>query len=146
MEIRGERLIAASREAVWAALNDPETLRQCIPGCEEIAKVNDSQLAASITIKVGPIKARFSGAVTLSDLEAPSSYTISGEGSGGVAGLVRGRARVTLVDEAGQTLLSYDAHAQINGRLAQIGARLIDVFVKKTAADFFDRFGEIVSR
>ena len=145
MELKGEGLIAAPRTAVWQALNDPDVLRQCIPGCEEIEQVGENQLAAKVVSKVGPIKARFSGKVTLGDLDPPNGYTISGEGNGGAAGMVRGNARVSLSDtDDGGTLLVYDTDAQINGKLAQIGARLIDMFVKKTAAQFFARFGEIV--
>ncbi len=146
MELQGESRIAAPREAVWIALNDPEILRQCIPGCEAIEQVGENQLAATVVSRIGPIKARFSGKVTLSDFDPPSAYTIAGEGNGGVAGVVQGRARVRLAEEDGQTLLHYDTEAQINGKIAQIGARMIDLFVKKMAAEFFSRFGDIVAQ
>lgn len=146
MELQGQALIQAPRDEVWRALNDPDVLRQCIPGCEEIELSGQNEMTAKVVAKVGPIRARFGGRVMLSDFDPPKSYTITGEGNGGAAGMVRGSARVRLAEQDGQTLLSYDTDAQIAGKLAQIGARLIDMFVKKTAAEFFDRLGELMAQ
>ena len=145
MEMTGEYRINARREAVWAALNDPEILQQAIPGCEAVAKTSDTEFTAQVTAKVGPVKAKFSGKVTLSDLDPPNGYTISGEGQGGPAGFAKGGARVTLLDDGGGTLLRYTLDASVGGKLAQIGSRLIDGVAKKMAADFFSRFAEIVT-
>lgn len=146
MEIVGERLIRASRETVWAALNDPEVLRATIPGCEELQKTSDTEFAAKVTVKIGPIKARFAGKVTLSDIVPPVSYTISGEGQGGIAGFAKGGAGVQLEPAAdGGTLLRYSARAEVGGKIAQLGARLIDSTARKLSGQFFDRFAETVS-
>jgi carbon monoxide dehydrogenase subunit G len=144
MDISGEYRIAAPREAVWRALNDPEILKQCIPGCEELEKVSDTEFAGKITAKVGPVKARFSGKVTLSDLDPPNGYKIAGEGSGGAAGFAKGGADVRLTDDGAGTLLAYKVDAQIGGKLAQIGSRLIEGTVRKNADDFFAKFTEVV--
>ncbi len=144
MEMTGEYRIDARREAVWAALNDPEVLKQAIPGCEALAKTSDTEFTAEVTAKVGPVKAKFSGKVTLSDLDPPNGYTISGEGQGGPAGFAKGGARVTLLDDGGGTLLRYTLDATVGGKLAQIGSRLIDGVAKKMADDFFSHFAEIV--
>ena len=146
MKMTGEEIIAAPRRVVWDALNDPEVLKQCITGCEEIKKKSDTEFEAKVTAKVGPVKASFLGAVKLSKLNPPRSYVISGEGKGGVAGFAKGGATVQLSDTAdGQTKLSYDVDAQVGGKLAQIGSRLIDSTAKKMAADFFKKFNKIVS-
>src|SRR5437773_5107242 len=126
MDMSGEVRIAAPREAVWRALNDPEILRQCIPGCEEIEKLSDTEMTAKVTAKVGPVKARFAGKVALSDLDPPNGYKISGEGQGGAAGFAKGSAVVRLEPEGSATLLKYSMQAAVGGKLAQIGARLID--------------------
>ncbi|MDH3666926.1 MAG: carbon monoxide dehydrogenase subunit G [Paracoccaceae bacterium] len=144
MEMQGERLIEASRNEVWTALNDPEVLKSCIPGCEEMEKTSATEFTATVVQKVGPVKARFKGAVELSDIVPGESYTISGEGKGGAAGFARGGAKVTLADQDGGTLLSYAAEARVGGKLAQLGNRLINGFAKKVAADFFDRFQAVV--
>lgn len=144
MDMSGERLIAAPRTKVWEALNDPEILKQCITGCDEISKESDTDMTASVTAKVGPVKARFKGKVTLSDIDPPNGYTISGEGQGGVAGFAKGGAKVQLRDQDGGTLLSYTVNAQVGGKLAQIGARLIDATATKYADEFFEKFSEIV--
>lgn len=146
MKMTGEEIIAAPRRVVWDALNDPEVLKQSITGCEEIKKKSDTEFEAKVTAKVGPVKASFLGAVKLSKLNPPRSYVISGESKGGVAGFAKGGATVQLSDTAdGQTKLSYDVDAQVGGKLAQIGSRLIDSTAKKMAADFFKKFNNIVS-
>ncbi len=145
MKINGENQIAASRETVWEALNDPEILRRAIPGCESLEKVSDTELKATVTTKIGPIKAKFKGDVTLSDLDPPNSYTLSGKGSGGAAGSAKGSARVTLTPQgADATLLTYDVEAQVTGKLAQLGSRLIDSTAKALAAKFFTTLQQIV--
>ncbi len=147
MEMTGGYTIAAPRRAVWDALNDPEILKQSIPGCEEIERTSDTGFSAKVTAKVGPVKARFTGAVTLSDLDPPNSYRISGEGTGGAAGFAKGGAEVRLEDaDDGGTALSYSVDAQIGGKLAQIGSRLINSTSKKLAGEFFDNFAQIVER
>ncbi len=146
MKMTGEEIIAAPRRVVWDALNDPEVLKQSITGCEEIKKKSATEFEAKVTAKVGPVKASFLGAVKLSKLNPPRSYVISGEGKGGVAGFAKGGATVQLSDTAdGQTKLSYDVDAQVGGKLAQIGSRLIDSTARKMAADFFKKFNKIVS-
>lgn len=142
MDMSGERLIAAPREAVWAALNDPEILKQCIQGCESIQKLSDTEMTAVVSAKVGPISSRFNGKVTLGDLDPPNSYTISGEGQGGVAGFAKGGAKVQLTDAEGGTKLAYQVHAQVGGKMAQLGARLIDSVAKSQAESFFTKFSE----
>lgn len=144
MEMTGEYRIPASREAVWQALNDPDILKQCIPGCDEIEKTSDTEFAAKVTAKVGPVKAKFSGAVTLSDIDPPNGYTISGEGTGGAAGFAKGGAKVALAEDGSDTILTYDVNATVGGKLAQIGSRLIDSTSKKMANEFFGKFAEIV--
>ncbi|WP_322097469.1 carbon monoxide dehydrogenase subunit G [Pelagibius sp. Alg239-R121] len=140
----GEYRLNASREAVYDALNDPEILKQCIPGCEEIDKTSDTEMTARVVAKVGPVKAKFSGAVTLSDLNRPESYTISGEGKGGAAGFAKGGAKVRLEPDGDGTLMHYEVHADIGGKLAQLGSRLIDGTAKKMAKDFFETFAGLV--
>lgn len=145
MDMSGEQIIPAPRAMVWAALNDPEILKQAIPGCEVIEKHSDTELSATVVAKVGPVKATFKGKVTLSDIDPPNGYTISGEGQGGAAGFGKGGAKVTLSDVAEGTKLAYTANAQVGGKLAQIGARLVDGAAKKMADDFFVRFNAIVA-
>lgn len=146
MDMRGEYRIPASRERVWAALNDPEMLRLALPGCETLEKLSDNQLAATVVAKVGPVKAKFNGNVTLSNLNPPESYTISGEGKGGAAGFAKGGADVRLVEEGDITILTYTAKADVGGKLAQIGSRLIDGTAKKMADEFFDNFCKQVGK
>ncbi|MCG8689782.1 MAG: carbon monoxide dehydrogenase subunit G [Minwuiales bacterium] len=145
MEMTGEQRIAASRETVWQALNDPDVLRQSIPGAETVDKVSDTEFAATVTAKVGPVKAKFKGNVTLSDIDPPNGYTISGQGQGGAAGFGKGEAKVSLAEDGGDTVLSYAVTASVGGKLAQIGSRLIDGVAKKMADDFFTSFNEIVA-
>lgn len=147
MDMQGRQLIPADRETVWNALNDPEILKVCIPGCQELTKSSDTGMTAVAVIKVGPVSARFQGVVTLSDLDPPNGYTISGEGQGGVAGFAKGTAVVRLDPVDGGTLLRYEVDAQIGGKLSQLGGRLIDATAKKMSAAFFEKFGqEILSR
>jgi len=140
MEMSGEYRIPAPRETVWAALNDPEVLKACIPGCESLEKTSDTEMTAAVTTKVGPVKAKFTGAVTLSNIRPPEGYTISGEGKGGVAGFAKGGADVALEADGDATILRYTAKAQVGGKLAQLGARLIDSTAKKMADEFFGAF------
>lgn len=144
MLMSGERTIRADRATVWAALNDPEVLKACIPGCETLTMTSPTSLEAEVVQKVGPVKARFHGLVELSDIVEATSYTISGEGKGGAAGFAKGGAKVALVDVPEGTLLTYEAEAKIGGKLAQLGARLIDGFAKKLADEFFTKFQETV--
>lgn len=144
MEMKGEQRIAAPRTRVWEALNDPNVLRQCIPGCQTLDKVGDDRLEAVVEIKIGPIGARFKGAVTISDAKPPESYRISGEGQGGTVGNAKGGAKVHLTEVDGGTLLSYEVEAQVGGRLAQLGGPIIDATAKQLAGKFFTKFGEVV--
>ena len=143
MKMSGEEIIAASRETVWKALNDPHVLKQSIPGCESITKHSDTQMEARVTVKIGPVKAGFTGTVNLSDLNPPNSYRISGEGKG-IAGLANGGANVSLADADGGTKLSYDVDAQVGGKLAMLGSRLIDSTARSLATQFFDKFAKLV--
>ena len=127
-------------EKVWDKLNDPEVLKKCVPGCEQLDRIGDNEFQAVATVKVGPVKARWKGKIKLSDFDPPTSYRITGEGEGGVAGFAKGGAVVSLADKDGGTLLSYNVEAQIGGKLAQLGQRLINSAAKKTADDFFERF------
>jgi carbon monoxide dehydrogenase subunit G len=140
MEMSGEYKINATREKVWAGLNDPEILKQSIPGCEEIDQTSDTSFTAKVTAKVGPVKAKFAGSVQLTDIDAPNGYRISGEGKGGAAGFAKGGADVKLTEDGAVTVLNYAATAQVGGKLAQIGSRLIDATSKKMAGQFFDKF------
>jgi uncharacterized protein len=142
MTMIGEIQLAAPREAVWAKLNDPAVLKACIPGCEELEKTDDQGFRAVAKIKVGPVSARFKGRVTLSDLDPPNGYKISGEGEGGVAGFAKGGATVEVAEQGGGTLLSYHVDAQIGGKLAQLGQRLINGTAKKIADEFFANFAK----
>lgn len=145
LNMEGEERITAPIAKVWEALNDPAVLKECIPGCQSLEKTADDQLAATVVLKVGPIKATFEGAVTLSNLNPPSGYTISGEGKGGIAGFAKGGADVTLVEDGPDaTILKYTAKADVGGKIAQLGSRLIESTSKKLAGQFFSTFGEKV--
>lgn len=143
MDITGEREIGAPREAVWRALNDPEVLKACIPGCESMERVSDEEFHATMVAKIGPVKARFESVIRLGNIEAPESYTISGEGKGGPAGFGKGSADVSLEEvSAAETLLKYEAKLQVGGKLAQIGSRLVAGTTRKLADQFFSNFTE----
>lgn len=144
MTMTGEVQLPASRQVVWEKLNDPAVLKSCIPGCEELDKSGDNEFQAVAKMKVGPVSARFKGRVTLSDLDPPNGYKITGEGEGGVAGFAKGGATVNLQDKDGDTLLVYNVEAQIGGKLAQLGQRLINGSAKKLADEFFANFAEAV--
>jgi carbon monoxide dehydrogenase subunit G len=146
MTMAGEQLLTAPRDKVWAALIDTDVLKACIPGCETLEKLSDTEFMAVATNKIGPVKARFKGKVRLTDLDPPNGYKISGEGDGGIAGFAKGGAIVTLTDKDGGTLLSYNVEAQIGGKLAQLGQRLINGVAKKLADDFFAKFAAAVQQ
>jgi carbon monoxide dehydrogenase subunit G len=145
MEMTGEYRIAASRAQVWAALNDPEVLKISIPGCETLEMTSDSEMTAKVVAKIGPVKASFTGRVRLENINPPESYTIAGEGQGGVAGFAKGGADVKLTEDGGETVLAYTVRAQIGGKLAQLGSRLIDSTSKMMADQFFAKFSAIVT-
>jgi len=140
MEMKGEYRIPASREAVWAALNNAKVLAATIPGAESVEKTSDTSFAAVAKTKVGPVSARFKGNVTLSNIDRPNGYTLTGEGNGGAAGFAKGAADIKLVDDNGMTILTYNVNAQIGGKLAQIGQRFIDSTASKLADEFFGNF------
>jgi uncharacterized protein len=145
MQMNDSQRIPASREKVWEALNDPQVLKQCIPGCQNLEMSSPTEMTATVVFRVGPVKATFGGKVTLSDLDPPNSYRISGEGSGGVAGFAKGGAAVRLESESPEVaILHYDVDAQIGGKLAQLGQRLIDSTARKLAGEFFAAFGAVV--
>jgi uncharacterized protein len=145
MQMNDSQRIPASKQKVWAALNNPEILKQCIPGCQSLEMTTPNEMTATVVLRVGPVKATFGGKVTLSDLDPPNSCRISGEGSGGVAGFAKGGAAVRLEAESPDvTILHYEVDAQIGGKLAQLGGRLIDSTSKKLAGEFFASFGEVV--
>ena len=145
MDMSGEERIAAKREVVWAALNNPEILKACIPGCQSLEMSSPTEMSATVKIKIGPVSATFSGDVTLSDLNPPEGYKISGEGKGGIAGFAKGGAEVKLTQDGDETILAYTVDAQIGGKLAQLGSRLIDSSAKKLAGQFFADFNKAVS-
>lgn len=145
MTMNGEVQLNASREAVWAKLNDPEVLKVCIPGCEQLDKLSDTQFQAVAVTKIGPVKARWKGKVQLTDLDPPNGYKISGDGEGGIAGFAKGGAVVALADKEGGTLLTYNVEAQVGGKLAQLGQRLIAGAAKKMADEFFTKFAAAVA-
>ena len=142
MDMTGQQHISARKEDVWNALNDADVLRACIPGCQELTKSSETEMSAVAVIKVGPVKARFQGAVTLSDLDPPNGYRITGEGQGGVAGFAKGVAIVRLEAVEDGTVLHYTVDAQIGGKLSQLGGRLIDATAKQMSGQFFKRFAE----
>ena len=142
MKMNGEFRVPTDRETVWRALNDPEVLKECLPGCREIEKTSETEMTATLALKVGPVKATFAGGVTLSDLDPPNSYTLSGQGQGGAAGFASGEARVRLEEDGDGTVVHYDVDAKVGGKLAQIGSRLIDSTAKKLAKQFFDSLAE----
>ncbi len=145
MEMTGAQLIPLPQQRVWDALNDPEVLKACIPGCESVEKVSDTEYRMAMTAAIGPVKAKFSGKLLLSDVNPPNSYTIAFEGSGGAAGFGKGSSQVSLAPEGTGTRLSYTAKATVGGKLAQVGSRLIDGVAKKMAEDFFTRFNQTVA-
>ena len=142
MDMTGEERIAAPREAVWKALNDTAVLKACIPGCESLERISDTELEASVGVKLRPVKARFNGKVELSNLNPPLSYTITGEGKGGIAGFAKGGADVTLTEEGGETVLTYTVNADVGGKIAQLGSRLISSSAKKLATQFFENLNQ----
>lgn len=144
MELNAEQRIEASRKDVFAALNNPEILMQCIPGCESLEKESDTDMTATVVLRVGPIKAKFNGKVKLSNLVPPESYSISGEGAGGAAGFAKGGADIKLVEDGTATILRYEVKADVGGKLAQLGGRLIDSTAKTLSKKFFAKFCEIV--
>jgi uncharacterized protein len=144
MEIKGEYRIAAPREKVFAALNDVAVLQACIPGCESLEKSSDTEMKAKVRMRIGPVSASFTGKVTLSDLDPPNGYKISGEGQGGAAGFAKGGAVVTLSEDGSDTVLNYNVDAQVGGKIAQVGARLIDGTARKLADEFFSKFAAMV--
>lgn len=141
MEMKGQERIAARRDHVWAALNDPDILKRCIPGCQSIERVSTTEFAAVLKIKFGPIPIVLSGTISLSNIDAPRSYTISAESAGGLGGLARGRADVTLTEAGDETMLAYDAGAETGGTLARLGSRLVGSSASRLAAKFFSDFG-----
>lgn len=145
MDMNDSQRIEAPRETVWAALNDVEVLKACIPGCESITMTSDNEMEAQVVLKIGPVKASFSGKVTLSNIDPPNGYTISGEGQGGVAGHARGGADVRLEPDGEATILHYSVKAEVGGKIAQLGSRLIDSTAKKLAGEFFEKFAEVVA-
>ena len=147
MEMTGEQMIPASQQETWQALNDPEVLRACVPGCESITKVNesDNEYQVQMTARVGPVSAKFRGRLSLFDIKAPDSYSLAFEGQGGAAGFAKGAAQVRLSPQGNQTRLAYDVKANVGGKLAQIGSRLVDAAAKKVADEFFDNFKKRMS-
>lgn len=145
MDLSGEIELSAPRQQVWEALNDPGVLLQCIPGCDSLEKISGTELEAQITAKVGPVKSKFSTKITLSDLDPPQSYTLIGEGKGGVAGFAKGNVAVELIEESGGTRLRYTSVVQIGGKLAQVGSRLFNSAAKRWVDEFFSAFKEVVS-
>jgi carbon monoxide dehydrogenase subunit G len=146
MDMSGTQRIAAGRKVVWAALNDPEVLRQCIPGCESIEKQSDTDMTAKVVLKVGPIKAGFSSKLKLADLDPPNGYRIIGEGSGGPAGFAKGTAIVRLSDDGpNATLLTYETKINVGGKIAQLGGRLLDSTAQKLAREFFEKLSTVIA-
>ena len=147
MKMSGSQVIDAPREAVWKGLNDPKVLQQCIPGCESIVSSSPTQMSAKVVLKIGPVKAAFKGSVTLSDIKAPESYRISGKGEGGFAGFASGGATVKLTaNSPSETLMEYDVDAQVGGKIAMLGSRLVDSTAQSLANQFFDKFAAVVKK
>jgi carbon monoxide dehydrogenase subunit G len=146
MDISGEHRIPAPRQKVWEALNNAEILKQCITGCKSLEQRSDTEFKGTVAAKVGPVSATFTGDVTLSDLDPPKGYTLSGKGQGGAAGFANGEVKVNLEEDGNDTILTYQADARIGGKLAQLGARLVEGTVKKMASEFFTKFSEIISQ
>lgn len=146
MELEDEIRIAAPRGKVYAGLNDPEVLKECIPGCEELIKHSDTELEAKVVLKIGPVKAKFGGNVTLDPISPPEKFALSGEGSGGIAGFAKGGAEVELIEEGDETILRYKAKADVGGKIAQLGSRLVTSTSKKLASKFFEQFAEVVNK
>ena len=144
MILTGEYRIPAKRDVVWEALNNPEILKECIDGCNELSKDSDTEFSAKVTAKVGPVRAKFSGKVTLSELDPPNGYVISGEGQGGVAGFAKGSAKVNLSEDEGEPTQTYSANAEVGGKLASVGSRLVEGVAKTQADDFFRKFSTLV--
>ncbi len=145
MELEDEVRILASRVEVYEGLNDPEILKQCIPGCEELTKHSDTQLEAKVVLKIGPVKAKFSGNVTLNPINVPEKFSLEGEGSGGIAGFAKGGAEVILIEDGDETILRYTAKADVGGKIAQLGSRLVTSTSKKLAGKFFEKFAEVIN-
>lgn len=145
MELEDEIRIKAPRDKVYAGLNDPEILKQCIPGCEELVKHSDTELEAKVVLKIGPVKAKFGGNVILDPINPPEKFALSGEGSGGIAGFAKGGAEVELIEEGDETILRYTAKADVGGKIAQLGSRLVTSTSKKLAGKFFEHFAEVVN-
>jgi len=145
MDMSGEQRIPAPQQQVWDALYDPEVLKLCIPGCETVEKTSETEFTAKVVLAVGPVKAKFSGDVSLEDIDAPNGCTISGKGNGGIAGFGKGNAKVLLRTEGDETVLTYTANASVGGKIAQIGARLVDSTAKKLADEFFKRFVKLMT-
>ena len=145
MEMKGEQLVPASQQDVWEALNDPDVLKACVPGCESITLVNPNEYQVLMTARVGPVSAKFRGRLSLSDIKPPHSYALAFEGQGGAAGFAKGGAQVKLVPQGEQTRLIYDVKANVGGKLAQIGSRLVDAAAKKVADEFFKNFNDRMS-
>ncbi len=145
MDLSDEIRISAPRDVVYQALNNPEILQECIPGCEELTQNAPDELAAKVVLKIGPVKAKFAGEVTLDTSNAPDGFSLSGEGKGGAAGFAKGGADVALTEDGDETVLSYTAKVEVGGKIAQLGSRLISGTAKKLSGKFFTRFGEIVS-
>jgi carbon monoxide dehydrogenase subunit G len=145
MDMTGEERIGANRAEVWAALNDIDVLRQCIPGCQSLERQSDTEMTAKVKLQIGPVSATFSGKVRLSDLDPSNGYRIAGEGSGGAAGYAKGNAVVRLLDDGAGTLLRYEAKADVGGKLAQLGGRLLDATARKLAGEFFGKFSTVVA-
>jgi uncharacterized protein len=147
MKMSGSQVIDAPREAVWKGLNDPKVLQQCIPGCESIVASSPTQMSAKVVLKIGPVKAAFKGSVTLSDIKAPESYRISGKGEGGFAGFASGGATVKLTENSpSETLMEYDVDAQVGGKIAMLGSRLVDSTAQSLANQFFDKFASVIKK
>ena len=144
MKLEGQHTIAVPREAVYAALNDPDVLQRCIPGCKELVRRSDTEFEAVVGLKIGPVKATFNSTVTLTNLNPPESYTLIGKGKGGAAGFANGSAEVRLVEDGDSTVLEYTFEANVGGKLAQIGSRLVESTTRKIAANFFEKFTEVV--